>query len=187
MSGLQIKQRSLWLLLALASVIMLSLGACSATVPTLPETDKVLKIEEYFVGKSRAYGIVFNRGGVPQRNFSVDLLGTWDEQKQTLTLEEDFVFDDGEESRRVWVIEKTGPNQYQGTAGDVIGVANGFSKGNAFHWDYVLEVPYKGRKIALNIDDWLYLSDDNVLLNRAEMRKFGFKVGEIVISFKKEN
>lgn len=186
MSYLQMKYKSLIALFGFCVLAMVFLGACSSTVKTLPESDKVLKIEEYFQGKSKAYGILFDRGGSPSRHFSVDLLGTWDEEAKTLTLEEDFVFDDGEKSRRVWVITKTGANEYSGKAGDVIGEAKGFSRGNAFHWDYVLEVPYKGSTIALKIDDWLFLSDDDVLINRAEMFKFGFKVGEIVISFNKQ-
>ncbi len=186
MSYLKSKYKTLAIFFGFSAMVMMFLGACSASVKTLPESDKVLKIEEYFQGNSKAYGILFDRGGSPSRHFSVDLLGTWNAKTSTLTLEEDFVFDDGEKSRRVWVIKKTGPNQYVGTAGDVIGEAKGFSRGNAFHWDYVLEVPYKGSTIALKIDDWLFLSDDDVLINRAEMFKFGFKVGEIVISFNKQ-
>lgn len=186
MSYLKMKYKSVAILFGICALAVVFLGACTATVKTLPESEKILKIEEYFNGNSKAYGILFDRSGTPSRHFSVDLLGTWNEETKTLTLEEDFVFDDGEKSRRVWVIKKTGPNQYTGKAGDVIGEAKGFSRGNAFHWDYVLEVPYKGSTIALKIDDWLFLSEDDVLINRAEMFKFGFKVGEIVISFNKQ-
>ena len=186
MSYLKMRYKSLALLLGFSTLMVLFLGACTASVKTLPVSDKVLKIEEYFAGKSKAYGVLFDRGGDPQRNFSVDLVGTWDKASKTLTLVEDFVFDDGEESQRTWVIRKVGQNQYVGKANDVIGEAKGYSKGNAFHWDYVLDVPYKGSTIALKIDDWLFLSDDDVLINRAEMFKFGFKVGEIVISFSKQ-
>lgn len=183
MPGLQIKRLSIKGIVSVFALVMLLVSAYSSDIQTLPDSDKVLKIEQYFSGKSKAYGILFDRGGVPQRYFSVDLLGTWDTKTQTLTLEEDFVFNDGEQSRRVWVIRKTGPDEYRGKANDVIGEAKGFSRGNTFHWDYVLEVPYKGTSLALTIDDWLFLNDDNVLINRAEMYKFGFKVGEIVISF----
>ncbi|RVU82888.1 DUF3833 domain-containing protein [Leucothrix sargassi] len=164
----------------------LGLSSCSTTqINELPNTDTELKIEEYFLGKSKAYGILFDRSGVPQRNFLVDLVGEWDEKTQTLTLNEDFVFDDGEESFRQWKIKKLPGNKYTGEAADVIGTAQGESKGNAFNLKYVLEVPYKGSTIALKIDDWMYLGEDNILINRAGMYKFGFKVGEIFISFKK--
>jgi len=157
----------------------------TVTMEDLPKTRQTLVVEEYFAGKSKAYGIVFDRNGVPQRQFVVDLLGRWDETTNTLTLDEDFVFNDGEKSQRKWIITKVGDGQYQGKAGDVLGKAAGISHGNAFQWKYVLNVPYKGNTLTLSIDDWLYLNDDNVLINRSVMYKYGFKVGEIVISFNK--
>lgn len=185
MFSLRIKSGLVLPLLFVSLVLVFFVGACSNSVRTLPASDKILNIEQYFSGNSKAYGILFDRSGVPQRHFSVNLLGTWDEKEKKLTLEEDFVFEDGEKSQRTWVIHKVGANQYRGTANDVLGEAKGFSEGNAFHWDYVLETPYKGSTLALRIDDWLFLNDDNVLINRAIMYKFGFKVGEIVITFNK--
>ena len=37
----------------------------------------------------------------------------------------------------------------------------------------------------MQFDDWMYLMDDEVMLNKSEMRKFGFKLGEVVIAFRK--
>lgn len=166
--------------------VLLLEGCATIKIEDLPKTKQTLVIEEYFAGASKAYGIIFDRNGVPQRQFSVDLVGTWDEAAKTLTLDEDFIFNDGENSQRKWVITKTGDKQYTGKAADVVGTANGTSHGNAFQWKYVLNVPYKGSTLALKIDDWLYLNDDNVLINRSVMYKYGFKVGEIVISFNKK-
>ena len=186
MNSLTKKVRLFLVAVALVSVSMFGLSSCTTTsINSLPSVSPELKIEEYFLGESKAYGILFDRSGVPQRNFLVDLVGTWDEKEQLLTLNEDFVFDDGEKSFRQWKIKKLANGKYSGEAADVIGTAYGESKGNAYHMNYVLDVPYKGSTIALKIDDWMYLSEDNVLINRAEMSKFGFKVGEILISFKK--
>ena len=166
--------------------ILLLEGCATLEMEDLPKTRQTLVIEEYFVGESKAYGIIFDRNGAPQRQFVVDLVGRWDEATKTLTLDEDFVFNDGENSQRKWVITKVGDKQYTGKAGDVVGEATGVSHGNAFQWKYVLNVPYKGNTLALSIDDWLYLNDDDVLINRSVMYKYGFKVGEIVISFNKK-
>ena len=182
-------KRSFYILFAgIASLYTLLLleGCATISAEDLPKTKQTLVIEDYFTGSSKAYGIVFDRSGVPLRQFSVDLEGRWDPETKTLTLDEDFIFNDGEISQRKWVITKKGDKQYTGNASDVIGEASGSAHGNAFQWRYVLEVPYKGSTIALNIDDWLYLNEDNVLINRAAMYKFGFKVGEIVISFNKK-
>ena len=37
----------------------------------------------------------------------------------------------------------------------------------------------------MNFDDWMYLMDDQVMLNRAVMSKFGFRLGEVTLSFHK--
>jgi hypothetical protein len=178
--------KSNWLKGVLLVVALGLLSSCSGVkIADIPVTDKVLKIEEYFQGNSRAYGILFDRSGTPQRHFTVDLVGTWDEETKTLVLDEDFVFDDGEKSQRKWVIKSLGNNRYSGTAPDVIGVAQGEARGNALRWSYVLQVPYKGSTIDLTLDDWMFLAEDDVMINRATMSKFGVKVGEIVISFKK--
>ena len=174
------------MVLAVIAVSAMGLSSCSTnSISNVTSVKPELKIEEYFLGKSKAYGILFDRSGLPTRNFLVDLEGTWDEKTQILTLDEYFEFDDGEKSFRQWKIKKLANNKYTGEADDVIGTAYGEAKGNALNWKYVLEVPYKGSTLALNLDDWMYLSDDDVLINRAIMSKFGFKVGEILISFKK--
>ena len=38
---------------------------------------------------------------------------------------------------------------------------------------------------SVQFDDWMYLMNDKVLLNKAEMSKFGFKLGEVTLSFVK--
>jgi hypothetical protein len=42
-----------------------------------------------------------------------------------------------------------------------------------------------GEMITLTMDDWMYLLEDNVLINRTKMKKYGLNVGELVITFKK--
>ncbi len=181
-----IKYLLLTLPAALLVLLALSLGSCSAVkmadvVVSQPE----LRLESYFAGRTRAHGVLLDRSGAAQRHFTVDILGTWDANTRTLTLDEKFVFNDGERSQRIWTIRKQDASHYTGTAADVVGDAQGEVKGNAFRWEYVLQVPYQGKTLDINFEDWMFLGENNVLLNRAVMRKFGFKVGEIVISFEK--
>ena len=37
----------------------------------------------------------------------------------------------------------------------------------------------------MQFDDWLYLVDERVMLNRATMSKFGIRLGEVTLSFQK--
>jgi hypothetical protein len=35
------------------------------------------------------------------------------------------------------------------------------------------------------MDDWMYLIDENTMVNRAKMSKFGFEVGEVTLFFRR--
>ena len=140
-----------------------------------------LLLEEYFNGTTRAWGLFEDRFGNVRRQFTVDIAGSWD--GTTLTLDEHFVYADGETDRRVWTIEKTGPHSYQGRAGDVIGVANGQRHGNALNWRYDVNLKIGGRAWRVTFDDWMFLQPDGVLLNRARVSKWGVEIGEVTLVF----
>ena len=97
-----------------------------------------------------------------------------------------FNWDDGEIQDREWTINKIDEHNYEGTAGDVVGKAKGFSYGPAFKFEYVLLVPVKGRELKITFDDWIFKQDDRVAINRATMTKFGFKVAELTVVFVKD-
>jgi len=145
-----------------------------------------LLIENYFQGNLKAWGIFQDRFGKVRRQFTVDIDGTWDPKAQTLKLVEDFIYDDGQTEQRVWTIEKTDEHTYQGKAAGVVGMAKGESYGNAFNFKYTFDLPYKGEKLRVKFDDWMYLQDDNVLFNKAIISKYGFRIGDVYIFFEKQ-
>ena len=63
---------------------------------------------------------------------------------------------------------------------------SGAASGNALHWNYVLALPVDGRSWNMDMDDWMFLIDDRTMLNRTTMRKFGFRVGEVTLSFRRQ-
>ena len=120
-----------------------------------------LIIEEYLSGNVKAWGVLQNRSGKVTRQFSADLNGTWDGKQ--LILKEKFNWDDGEVQDREWTINKIDEHNYEGTAGDVVGKAKGYSYGPAFKFEYVLLVPVKGKEIKITFDDWIFKQDDRVV------------------------
>jgi len=106
-----------------------------------------LIIENYLSGNVKAWGVLQNRSGKVTRQFSADLDGKWDGKQ--LILDEKFNWDDGEVQTRQWQITKIDDNNYEGTAGDVVGKARGYSYGPAFKFEYVLLVPVKVKKLKL--------------------------------------
>jgi hypothetical protein len=165
---------------------VLTLAACAGR-PSLdapPLSDRQLDLEEFFDGDLVAYGQFQDVLGNVSRRFTVDIEGTWD--GRTLRLVEDSVYEDGSTEQRIWTLTKTGPDAWQGTAPGVIGVATGRESGDAFNWQYTIDLPVPGGEtLRVSFDDWMWLLSDDRLLNRAYMQRFGITVGEVIIHFEK--
>ena len=146
-------------------------------------TEPTLNIEKYFEGSVEAWGLLQDRKGKVTRQFKADMFGKF--ENNILTLEEEFFWTDGEKQMRVWKIKKIDEHNYIGTAPDVVGEAKGFSYGSAFKFEYDLMIPIKGKNIKISFDDWIFKQDDKVAINRAKLTKFGFKVGELTVFFRK--
>ena len=67
----------------------------------------------------------------------------------------------------------------------MVGEATGEASGNALRWRYVLALPVDGKVYNVDFDDWMFLMDDKVMLNRSLMSKWGFRLGEVTLSFVK--
>ena len=49
-----------------------------------------------------------------------------------------------------------------------------------------LEEIIKGKEIKITFDDWIFMQDEKVAINRATMTKFGLKVAELTVMFVKD-
>ena len=170
-------------LVALLSITSL-LGCSSVAVDDYADRTPLLVPEQFFDGYLTAHGIVKDRSGKVIRYFNADIKAYW--KDGVGTLEEDFVFDDGEVDRRVWTLTPAGPNRYIGTAGDVVGEGEVTIAGNSMFLDYVLRIPYGDGTLDLRIDDRMYLVSPNVLINESRMVKFGLQVGEILLVIERQ-
>jgi len=168
--------------LALAACALL-LG-CAAPVPNDYAAEKPrLELARYFNGPLVGHGVFTDRRGQVQRRFVVQLQGRW--QGREGTLEEDFTYSDGRTERRVWRLTDLGDGRWRGRADDVVGDAVGEASGNALRWRYTMALPVDGRVVEVDFDDWMFLVDERVMLNRARMSKFGITLGEVTLSFHK--
>lgn len=159
-------------------------GCASAPTPADYAAEKpVLDLKTYFNGELVAHGIFTDRAGKVARRFTVLMTGTWNGKQGTL--DERFTYSDGKTERRVWTLTDEGQGRWTGRADDVVGVAEGRLAGNALNWRYTLSLPVDGKVYEVQFDDWMYLMDDKVMLNKAVMSKFGFRLGEVTLSFQK--
>lgn len=165
------------------------LASCSSPkIEQYQQQKPTLKLSEYFNGKMDAYGIFTNRSGEVVKRFKVVIDSKWETKDgiPTGTLDESFTYSDGTTQKRIWTIKETAPNIYEGTADDVLGKASGKASGNALNWKYTLLLPVDGTTYEVQFDDWMYQMDEKVMLNKAEMSKFGIKLGEVTLSFFKK-
>jgi hypothetical protein len=167
--------------------LTVSLGLSGCASPKLEDyaaEKPVLDLEQYFAGQTKGWGIVQDRFGRITRRFVVEIDGRFEGDRGEL--DERFVWSDGEKQRRVWRLQKVGPQHWVGEADDVVGQAQGRLSGNALQWGYTLAVPIDGRTIEMQFDDWMVLVDNEVLMNRAVFSKFGIRLGEVTLSFRRQ-
>jgi len=173
-------------LLTISFLLLFFIGITSCSSPSIKDyknTTPNLVLEDFFNGDLKAYGMVLDRNGKLTRRFSVDLKAEWQNNKGTIN--EWFLFDDGEKSTRIWQLTKQEDNTYIGTANDVIGTAKGKTSGSALYWQYQLNIVVDGSEYQVTLDDWMYLLDDKRLFNKTDIIKFGLKMGEIILYIEK--
>ena len=172
------------LVAAATATSALILGGCaSQQIDAYASEKPVLDLQQYFNGTLDAYGVFTDRSGTVVKRFTVVMNCSW--QGDQGVLDEDFTYSDGSTQKRIWRLTKLGNGRFTGRADDVVGEAQGESRGNAFHWTYTLSLPVDGKVYEVQFDDWMYLMSDKVMLNKATMRKFGVRLGEVTLSFTK--
>ena len=161
------------------------LAGCAAPTPADYAAQRpLLDLKTYFNGELVAHGIFTDRSGKVARRFTVLMTGTWNGNEGVL--DERFTYSDGKTERRVWRLTDLGNGRWEGRADDVVGVATGEAAGNALNWRYTLALPVDGKVYEVQFDDWMYLMDERVMLNKAVMSKFGIRLGEVTLSFTKK-
>lgn len=170
---------------AAIAALALTAQAC-ATRPPVPSAaaTRPFVVERDLVGASVARG-EFRAITGTRRGFTANLNGTWD--GATLTLVEDFAYDDGERDRKTWHLTRVAPGRFTGTREDVVGEAHGFQDGDVFRLEYDVILPSengRGRKVRFR--DVLALRADGDILNNATVGWFGVHVGSVSLVIERE-
>lgn len=171
--------------LSALALALVCVSAC-ATAPRLPSetSGEAFVVERDLVGSSVARG-EFRAITGARRGFTAHLNGAWD--GQTLTLVEDFVFDDGERDRKTWRLTRVGDGRYVGTREDVVGQARGYQDGAAFRLEYDVVLPSQnGRGRRVHFQDVMVRTGAGAVLNRANVGWFGFRVAQVELTIQRE-
>lgn len=167
-------------------LIMMSLFlvGCSTGPALVIDADKPFKLEEFFNGDVKAYGVLLNFSDELTRHFTVDIKGSWDGDEGVL--DEYFVYNDGEKQYRQWRLKKIEEGRYEGRADDIINVAIGGVSGSTLTWRYTMALEVDGTTWNVEFDDAMYQVDGRVI-NYAKIKKFGITVAKVILFFEPIN
>jgi hypothetical protein len=174
-------------LLAFAACAALLISGCSISIDAqqYEELSPAFEIEKFFDGKVKAWGIVQNRDGDVVQRFIVYIDGYKKDGKLILDERFEYGFGEGPETR-VWTLSKNADGTYTGNAGDIAGPATGSPHGNAFNFVYEMDLKVDDTSYRVNFDDWFWAFDENTMMNRSYIKKFGIVMAEVSIFMQKQ-
>ena len=165
--------------------LIFSIASCtSVDVARYADQHPALDLHRFFSQPVKAWGMFQKRSGEVTKRFEVNIVSR--REGNNLILDERFLYSDGTRQHRVWTLTPEGQGRWSGRAGDVVGVAQGQVAGNTFHWRYRLNVPVDDSTYEMSMDDWMYLMDEDTLINRTRMSKFGVEVGQVTLFFRRQ-
>lgn len=134
-------------------------------------------------GRTTAHGVFEDRRGHIRRRFTAELTGHADEN--TLRLEEHFVFDDGEHQQRTWMLTRGAGGGFSGRCEDAVCEAQGHFTEVAAYLRSRLRLRVGKRQLAMDFDDVFYPVGPDQVLNRSTVSKWGIRLGQVLIVFRK--
>jgi hypothetical protein len=166
------------LLLGLAA---LPLAACAST-PVPPATSgPPITLVAAFKGRTagRGHFRVWLTGD--ERRFTARLNGrvSGRDGARTLTVVEDFVYDDGQQDRLTWVFRETGPGRWTGRREDTVGEATVIEEDGRIRLSYVADFRSPSGVNRLGFEDILYARADGTIVNDAVVSRAGLPVASV--------
>ncbi|MGB7262454.1 MAG: DUF3833 domain-containing protein [Albidovulum sp.] len=146
------------------------------------DTGPTFSLKTHLAGNILSEGLIYGPNGKMANSFVAKMVGEWD--GDTGTLSEDFTYSNGTRRNRKWFLKIGEGNTFTATADDIVGEARGIISGSTIKMEYQIVLPKEAGGHTLTATDWLYLMENGVILNKSEMRKFGFKVAELVATLR---
>ncbi len=166
------------LLLGLAA---LPLVAC-ATTPAPPAMQgPPITLVSAFQGRTtgRGHFRIWLTGD--ERRFTARLNGTvkGPDGARTLTVVEDFAYDDGQKDRLTWVFREQGPGRWTGKREDTVGEATVVEDAGRIRLSYTADFRSPSGVNRLGFEDILYARPDGAIVNDAVVSKAGIAVASV--------
>ncbi|MCV6823101.1 MULTISPECIES: DUF3833 domain-containing protein [Halocynthiibacter] len=162
--------------------VLLSSGFKRQKLEQYAKSGPRFDVSEVFDGAVLCEGVIYGPMGSVTSRFVATMDGKW--SKDAGNIHEVFTYANGEEQSRNWRITVKENGHFEATADDIVGVAKGRQLGSAARLTYRLRLPESAGGHVLSVTDWMYQLDNGTIINRSEMRKFGFKVAELVATMR---
>ncbi|MCK0139724.1 DUF3833 domain-containing protein [Aliiroseovarius sp. F47248L] len=145
-------------------------------------TGPAFSMKEHLSGTFSSEGLIFGPTGKMTNSFVAQMVGEWDGDTGTLT--ESFTYSNGRTQNRKWFLKLGDDNSFTATADDIVGEGRGVVSGSTVMIRYKIVLPPEAGGHTLSATDWLYLTEDGVIMNKSEMRKYGLKVAELIATMR---
>lgn len=142
------------------------------------------ELTTFLEGRTTAWGIFEDRFGRLRRRFEVEMNGRW--HGAEFHLDESFLYDTGEREHRTWIVTPLGDGRFKASCADCVGAASGQSDHQCIRMRYRFRLQLASRAITVAFDDRIYRMNDDMAVNRATMRKWGIKLGELSLFFHRD-
>ncbi len=146
------------------------------------QTGPVFDIRERLNGKLYCEGIIFGPFGKVSSRFVAEFDAHWEGNIGVMT--EVFHYDSGSVQEREWTLTLDESGKIKADAPDLVGSGYGQQSGSAVQLGYTIRLTEDAGGHALNSTDWMYLTENGVIMNRNQFRKFGIKVAEMVATIR---
>jgi hypothetical protein len=165
----------------LLGLFAMPLAAC-ATVPVAPpDRGQPITLTSAFQGRRTGAGHfrVWLTG--EERRFTARLNGTVTGPAggRTLTVVEDFLYDDGQADRLTWVFREAGPGRWTGRREDTVGDATVVEEDGLIRLTYTADFRSPSGVNRLGFQDVIYARPDGVVVNDAIVTRAGIAVASV--------
>lgn len=145
-------------------------------------TGPTFSLKDNLNGEILSEGLIYGPTGKMANSFVARMVGEWSGNSGTLT--EYFTYSNGKQMNRKWYLTLGTGNTFTATADDIVGEGRGVISGATVKLTYRIILPEDAGGHALDVTDWMYLTESGAIMNRSEMRKFGLKVAELIATMR---
>ena len=144
---------------------------------------QMFDLPRFLEGQTHAWGVFQDRFGRVRNRFTVEMEGRWEGTR--FQLNEAFAYDDGRSETRVWSVTAAVDGQFEASCADCIGRAKGRLEAGFSRMSYTFRLKLPSRTLDVTFDDRIFPMSADTAVNRAIMRKWGIKLGELWVFFQR--